>query len=105
MVKAKLHIICGNCGCDNDFKYRIITDFDDELNKEYQKVAIICNNCSTIHLLEDNANKINDDNTHHYTKEDIYKNIVGFIRLYNTEDFPDLTEEEVLKEVKYLWVI
>jgi len=38
-----------------------------------------------------------------FSKEDVYNNIVGFIRLYNTEDFPDLTEEEALKEVKELW--
>jgi hypothetical protein len=58
MVMAKLHIICGNCGCNDAFEYDIVTDTDwDENNVEYeyQRVSIYCENCSTIHSLEDNA--------------------------------------------------
>lgn len=55
MARARLHVICGNCGCNDEFKYNIVTDFNDDLNKEYQRVTITCENCSTIHCLEDNA--------------------------------------------------
>lgn len=58
MARARLHIICGNCGCNEMFKYRIVTDIDDDTNKEYERVSIICENCSTIHYLEDNADKL-----------------------------------------------
>jgi RNase P subunit RPR2 len=55
MANAKLHIICGNCGCNHMFKYSINTDISDDTGKEYQYVSIICENCNTIHSLEDNA--------------------------------------------------
>lgn len=41
MANSKLHIICGNCGCNDEFTYRI----------SYDDVFIYCNNCSTLHLL------------------------------------------------------
>lgn len=55
MAHAKLHIICGNCGCSDKFKYHIGTELDDDTMEEYQYVSIYCENCSTIHRLEDNA--------------------------------------------------
>lgn len=55
MVRARLHIICGNCGCNDMFKYEINTDIDDDTNEEYQYVSIVCENCSTIHQLDDNT--------------------------------------------------
>lgn len=55
MVMAKMHIICGNCGCNHMFTYRIITEEGDEDEEDYTRVSIICGNCSTIHDLEDNA--------------------------------------------------
>jgi RNase P subunit RPR2 len=57
MVKAKLHIICGNCGCNDMFKYETKSYFDYDTNRECLEVIIICENCSTIHQLEDNAKK------------------------------------------------
>jgi hypothetical protein len=59
MVMAKLHIICGNCGCNDNFSFNI--DFQEHdiitTNKAEFKSSIfmICNNCSTIHDLSDNA--------------------------------------------------
>lgn len=50
MAMAILHVICGNCGCDDKFEYRI--DLDEDCGN---KVYIYCNNCSTIHNLDDNA--------------------------------------------------
>lgn len=52
---ARLHLICGNCGCADSFKYRINQDIDDDSGEEYEYVSIICENCSTIHQLDDNA--------------------------------------------------
>ena len=51
MVRARLHVICGNCGCSDEFKVIRPSEFeDDEL-----EVYISCKNCSTLHSLSDNA--------------------------------------------------
>jgi len=50
MVRAKLHIICGNCGCNDDFKYEIEKTYDEDDN-EVNEIAITCENCLTIHWL------------------------------------------------------
>lgn len=55
MVKARLHLICGNCGSDDQFEYKINNEIDDDTNKPFQSVSIICNNCHTIHNLDSNA--------------------------------------------------
>ncbi len=39
------------------FEDEITTDVHDDINEKYQRVSIICGNCSTIHALEDNANE------------------------------------------------
>jgi len=57
MTRAKLHISCGNSGSKDMFKYRIVTEIDDDTNEKYQRVSINCENCSTINCLEDNAEK------------------------------------------------
>lgn len=54
MVMARLHIICGNCGCNDDFEYTSDYERDDDGEIE-TRVRIICNNCATIHALEDYA--------------------------------------------------
>jgi uncharacterized Zn finger protein len=59
MARARLHIICGNCGSNDMFEYRIVTEINDDTNKEEQRISIACNNCSTLHCLEDNATKKN----------------------------------------------
>jgi hypothetical protein len=55
MAYAKLHIICGNCGCNNDFEYRVDIELDDDTLVPFETVYIYCNNCSTLHHLDDNA--------------------------------------------------
>ena len=55
MAHARLHIICGNCGCNHMFTYRIQTDINDDTDTEYQYVSIVCNNCNTIHDIGDNS--------------------------------------------------
>ena len=58
MVHAKLHLICGNCGSDDQFTYEISeeTDWDEHsVEYTYQTVYILCKNCGTLHSLDDNA--------------------------------------------------
>lgn len=56
MVMARLHIICGNCGCNDEFGFQIdplghdVTDVDVKFDPA---VWISCNNCSTIHDLSE----------------------------------------------------
>ena len=54
MVNAKLHIICGNCGCNNMFKYEIDEEAKDFGKRIEPGVFITCKNCSTTHMLDDN---------------------------------------------------
>lgn len=52
MVNARLHIICGNCGCSDMFSFRIDPkgkDIDGELSPA---VYILCDNCTTLHALD-----------------------------------------------------
>ena len=58
MAHAKLHMICGNCGQNDMFDYKIVTDVDDDTGEKYQVVYIGCDNCSTLHNLDDNAKQI-----------------------------------------------
>jgi RNase P subunit RPR2 len=59
MAHSKLHIICGNCGQNDQFDYKISTEVDDVTNEKYQTVYIGCKNCNTIHPLDDNAENKN----------------------------------------------
>lgn len=54
MVMAKLHTICGNCGCSDMFSYDIDHDEDGSLRDDGFVVRLTCNNCSTIHNPDDN---------------------------------------------------
>jgi hypothetical protein len=58
MAHARLHMICGNCGQNDMFDYRISTEINDNTNEKYQLVYIGCNNCNTLHVLDDNAKQI-----------------------------------------------
>jgi|LakMenE01Jun11ns_1017448.scaffolds.fasta_scaffold9510849_2 hypothetical protein len=55
MAHAKLHIICGNCGQNDMFDYEIVEEIDDDTNEPHQGVYIGCNNCHTLHYLDNNA--------------------------------------------------
>lgn len=57
MVRARLHVICGNCGCDDEFTWEFapvpkelcgIDGCEDD-------VYIKCKNCSTLHCPNHNA--------------------------------------------------
>lgn len=55
MARARLHMICGNCGCNDEFEYQIDPDGHDYGEHKKPAVWIWCNNCSTLHDLIDNA--------------------------------------------------
>lgn len=58
MANAKLHLICGNCGCNDMFTYEIVKDGHDiteDKPKFKDAVFLSCGNCYTLHDLEDNA--------------------------------------------------
>ena len=55
MARARLHLICGNCGCNDMWTYYINpqgNDFDGELSPA---VFLSCGNCATLHNLDINA--------------------------------------------------
>lgn len=64
MVNARLHIICGNCGCNHMFTYAVKLSLNDSISPPVQEnqVTITCENCSTIHYLEDNASQDKKNN-------------------------------------------
>ena len=56
MAHARLHIICGNCGANDDFEHKIKQERDDELEDSEATRPVVyigCNNCGTLHALED----------------------------------------------------
>ncbi len=55
MAHAKLHIICGNCGSNQLLSYKIKVEKGDKDIPNRQVVYIFCNNCNTLHDLDDNA--------------------------------------------------
>tara|TARA_Y100000780_G_scaffold176831_1_gene161996 strand:- start:3820 stop:4011 length:192 start_codon:yes stop_codon:yes gene_type:complete len=58
MANAKLHMICGNCGCSDLFEYQVDPqghDVTDDEIKFLPAVWISCKNCSTVHDLDKNA--------------------------------------------------
>jgi hypothetical protein len=61
MAHARLHIICGNCGASDMFDYSIVEDIDDDTDEVIRGVSIGCNNCHTLHDLDDNAKQTEED--------------------------------------------
>lgn len=54
MARARLHIICGNCGCNDEFEFVIDPKGHDVTQEEPRfepAVFISCRNCSTLHDL------------------------------------------------------
>lgn len=49
MARDRLHIICGNCGCNDEFNVKVFTAEED--GDITQDAFITCENCSTVHSL------------------------------------------------------
>jgi hypothetical protein len=56
MVMARLHLICGNCGCNDSWEWKYIPEevVDGEVMRD-EDVLLQCNNCSTHHYVSQNA--------------------------------------------------
>jgi len=56
MVRARLHLICGNCGCPDEFTFSIVPTYTDAEETEMRDTVYLhCRNCATSHAIEDNA--------------------------------------------------
>ncbi len=54
MVMARLHVICGNCGAPaSDMSHHVDEELNDIDGELLPAVVIRCNNCGTLHTLED----------------------------------------------------
>lgn len=56
MVRARLHLICGNCGCNDCWEWKHVEKVVEagEVMQD-EDVQLHCNNCATIHYLNNNA--------------------------------------------------
>jgi len=51
-----LHLICGNCGCNDEWKWSHVTEENQSGDvMQEEDIFLICENCSTIHSINDNA--------------------------------------------------
>lgn len=60
MVMARLHVICGNCGCADEWELSIQRDGEDvsmEETKFEDSAWLTCDNCGTLHDLKAKAKK------------------------------------------------
>ena len=58
MARARLRIICGNCGCNDLFSFRIDPKGRDYGDHFKSAVFIKCDNCGTIHSLDDSMSEV-----------------------------------------------
>lgn len=52
MVCARLHLICGNCGCNDMWEWEY---HKKEFGEDADCVYLTCTNCSTLHDINDSA--------------------------------------------------
>lgn len=57
MIKKKLHIICGNCGCNDSFQYIVDMEKHNCDNQSFPDIFIKCKHCDTLYNLADTMNK------------------------------------------------
>jgi hypothetical protein len=61
MVMARLHLICGNCGCNDEWEWGYVPEEKDEGEiMVTEDVYLSCRNCITLHSINDNATKRKD---------------------------------------------
>ncbi len=59
MARARLHLICGNCGCNDMWSYSIKPEGTDIDGVLFPAVYLSCGNCHTLHDLADTAKNTN----------------------------------------------
>lgn len=64
IANPRIHIICGICGSNKDFKYNISEDINDDTNEPQTNVTLVCNNCSSITGLDELMEDENKKETH-----------------------------------------
>lgn len=60
MAIARLHLICGNCGCNDLWELYLERDGDDISDEEVafeDSCRLVCKNCCTHHDLKDSVNR------------------------------------------------
>lgn len=56
MARARLHLICGNCGCNDEWEWKHVEREEVECEVMVDEdVYLTCRNCGTLHSLNDNA--------------------------------------------------
>lgn len=53
IANPRIHIICGICGCNKKFEFKIGEGFDDDTGETFPKVNIYCGNCSSLTGLDE----------------------------------------------------
>lgn len=62
MARARLHLICGNCGSNDMWSYQIDSQGHDVGGQMLPAVFLTCGNCSTLHDIADHATNRQDSN-------------------------------------------
>jgi hypothetical protein len=61
MARSRLHLICGNCGHNDEWEWEHHPEEKDQDEDEIicdEDVYLSCRNCGTLHSLNDNAKNI-----------------------------------------------
>ena len=82
MVKAKLHCICGNCGCNDMWEYQI----------KHNECYLICNNCGTVHTLDETGAVCYDKKP---MNKEISINLNKDVKIYLSEIGLDMYKEKM----------
>ncbi len=61
MARARLHVICGNCGCNDMWSFSIEPEGRDVDGELLPAVYLACGKCATLHDLADHATNKNPD--------------------------------------------
>lgn len=97
MVNAKLHLICGNCGCNDEWEYEIDNEGKDIDGILYPDVKIFCKNCGTLHTFEEVNAK--DKTKITVTLQEVLKNNIDSSLYYILEDLKDYNHNLCNKKI------
>jgi len=53
IANPRIHIICGICGSNKFFNYKISKYVEDDTQQEKQAVVICCDNCTSLTYLDE----------------------------------------------------
>lgn len=62
MARVRLHLICGNCGCNDEWEWEHVPkEVDGDVLLTDENIYLWCRNCGTLHSINDNAKKKNSE--------------------------------------------